>query len=142
MKLTPSTRNQSHNVNNFFQRYDKYPRVLAVCSAGLLRSASINFFLTREFDYNVRNCGITTEYALIPITEALIEWADHIVFAEQYHYEVVAENLPKDKSFQVLDIPDIFEYRDPDLLAMIKERFTIFRPSLHLDKGQLRGETK
>jgi hypothetical protein len=42
--------------------------------------ATLANFLVKEYEYNVRNCGTVESYALIPISEALVCWADEIVF--------------------------------------------------------------
>ena len=67
-----------YNVSNASQGETK--KVLTVCSAGLLRSATLQNMLIKEYGYNVRNCGTVESYALIPISEALVKWADEIVF--------------------------------------------------------------
>ena len=77
-------RNQMHNIANPYQGNTK--KVLTVCSAGLLRSATLQNFLIKEYGYNVRNCGTEGSYALIPISEALVKWADEIVFVSIDNY--------------------------------------------------------
>lgn len=72
--MIKGTRNQLHNITNWSQGDTK--KVLTVCSAGLLRSATLQNFLIKEYGFNVRNCGTEESYALIPISEALVKWAD------------------------------------------------------------------
>ena len=72
--MIKASRNQSFNVHNYSQGITK--KVLTVCSAGLLRSATLQNVLIKEYGYNVRNCGTIESYALIPISEALVIWAD------------------------------------------------------------------
>ena len=74
-----STKNQLAIVNNEYQ--GNYTRTLCVCSAGLLRSPTTAAVLQKEFGRNTRSAG-TMDYALIPISEALIMWADEIVVME------------------------------------------------------------
>ena len=76
-----ATRNQLSNVSNYFQGNAK--KVLCVCSAGLLRSPTVANVLHQELGYNTRAVGTAKEYALIPITEALVAWADEIVFVDE-----------------------------------------------------------
>ena len=85
--MIKATRNQIYNVHNHYQ--GKTKKVLCACSAGLLRSATLQNFLIREYGYNVRNCGTDESYALIPISEALVEWADEIVFVNAQNYNMV-----------------------------------------------------
>ena len=122
--MIKATRNQLFNIHNSFQGNTK--KVLCVCSAGLLRSATLQNYLIREYGYNVRNCGVTESYALIPISEALIEWTDEIVFVDKQSYNEV---LPELTEFgvlykcKVLNIPDIYSFNQPELIELIKEQY-------------------
>lgn len=115
--------NQKFNVYNEFQGDTK--KVLTVCSAGLLRSATLQNYLIKEYGYNVRNCGTALSYALIPISEALCLWADEIVFVNKENYNEVVEHLTEDmqKKSKILSIPDNYGFNDPELLEIIKEQY-------------------
>lgn len=119
-----ATRNQEYNVHNRHQGTTK--KVLCVCSAGLLRSATLQNFLIREYGYNVRNCGTEEDYALIPISEALIKWADEIVFVNNNNYKRVEKWIQDfeatTKTF-ILDIPDIYSFNDPELIQECKQQY-------------------
>lgn len=124
MAIMKSTKNQLYNVDNISQGSTK--RVLTVCSAGLLRSATLQNFLIKEYGYNVRNCGTVLSYALIPISEALVSWADEIVFVSEDNFNEVRMDLAElgmlDKCY-VLDIPDIYNFNDPELVEICKEQY-------------------
>ena len=61
-----------------------YKRVLTVCSANMLRSPTIAHVLaSAPYDYNTRSAG-TSNIALIPVTDALLFWADEIVCADTF----------------------------------------------------------
>ncbi len=62
------------------------------------------------------NVGLES-YALIPITEVLLEWADEIVCMTLVQ-KVRLQQLTK-KPIKCLDIPDSFEYRNPELKKLI-----------------------
>lgn len=118
------TRNQLYNIHNQWQ--GKTKKVLTVCSAGLLRSATLQNFLIREFGYNVRNCGTDASYALIPISEALIKWADEIVFVNEENYRLVEKFIHEWNSFDkciILDIPDTYGFNDPELVNICREQY-------------------
>ena len=122
--MIKSTRNQLYNAHNASQGTTK--KVLTVCSAGLLRSATLAHFLTKEYGYNTRNCGTVESYALIPISEVLCEWADEIVFVNQENYEMVKYELEEMKMMskvKVLNIPDIYNFNDPKLIKICKEQY-------------------
>lgn len=123
--MIKATRNQLANAKNTFQ--GKTKKVLAVCSAGLMRSPTMANVLHREFGFNTRSCGHNLEYALIPISEALVYWADEIVFAD--HESVIAVEVMdsitmKGVTFSILDIPDEYDWNDPELRAIISHKFT------------------
>ena len=110
------------NAKNEYQ--GKHKRVLCVCSAGLLRSPSAAVVLSQPpFNYNTRAAGINPDFALVIVDDYLIHWADEIVCmnAEQAHK--LKHDFDCDKTIVNLDIPDEFEYRDPKLMALIKERY-------------------
>jgi predicted protein tyrosine phosphatase len=111
--------NSLANAKNPYQGNRK--KVLAVCSAGLLRSPTIAWILSTEpFDYNTRACGITEEYALIPISDVLVHWADEIVVVEEYMADRISK-MPnvKGKKIHVIETPDRYETRDPKLIAFL-----------------------
>lgn len=122
--MIKSSINQRYNVHNSYQ--GKTKKVLCVCSAGLLRSATLQNFLIREYGYNVRNCGTDESYALIPMSEALAEWADEIVFVNKSNFERVKAELKElnllDRCY-VLDIPDIYSFNQPELVEICKEHY-------------------
>ena len=123
--MIKGTFNQLYNINNGYQGTTK--KVLTVCSAGLLRSATLQNFLIKEYGYNVRNCGTEESYALMPISEALLRWADEIVFVNKNNYESVVNeltllNIPYSK-IHILDIPDLYGFNDPILIEICKQQY-------------------
>jgi len=122
--MLKGTRNQLYNVHNTAQGNTK--KVLCVCSAGLLRSATLQNFLIKEYGYNVRNCGTEESYALIPISEALVCWADEIYFVNQDNFDTVKgeiEEMGMLEKCRVLDIPDQYEFNNSMLLKIIKQQY-------------------
>lgn len=111
--------NRLANCKNRFQGRAK--KVLCVCSAGLLRSPTAAVVLSQEpYNFNTRAAGLTPEYALIPVDEVLIEWADEIVVMEKWMAEEIEAY---EKPIIVLDVPDEFPYRDPRLVELIKKNY-------------------
>jgi predicted protein tyrosine phosphatase len=110
--------------SNSFQ--GDYKRVLTVCSANMLRSPTIAHVLSAEpYNCNTRSAG-TEGYALIPVTEDLLVWADEVVCADTEHALWVRNKMMEwmlDKPIVDLQIPDNYEYRNPELIEMIKERY-------------------
>lgn len=114
--------------------YDNYhqgsdPRWLFVCSAGLLRSPT-GAALAIKKGLNARSCGSAIDYALIPISANLIMWARKIVFVNEENYHESLElfkdhqmlhNLITMRSL-VLNIPDVYNYNDPDLVVEFEKQ--------------------
>ena len=116
--------NRLANSSNRFQTPAK--RVLCVCSAGLLRSPTTANVLHQEYGFNTRAAGIVKEYALIPVDEVLIEWADEIVWVEQEKFDEgweMFKDVLKHKKNVILDIPDIHQWNDPELRVTIKKQY-------------------
>jgi predicted protein tyrosine phosphatase len=111
--------------SNKYQGY--FDRVLCVCSAGILRSATAAHILAgKPFNCNTRNVG-TAGFALIPVTEDLIQWADYIICMESEHEIYIRNKMIEwsyNKPIMTLDIEDIYEYRDPKLIKLIKQRYS------------------
>lgn len=109
----------SHSVwDNPYQGSDK--KVLFVCSAGILRSATAARIYAKKF--NTRSAG-TEEYALIPLTHELILWADEIVFVNPENYWKAQTAFPAIRmdsdlghKVKVLQIPDDFNHMHPTLI--------------------------
>ena len=103
-----------------------YKRVLTVCSANMLRSPTMAHVLSAEpYNFNTRSAG-TESYALIPVTEDLLMWCDEVVCADTEHVISIRNKLMSydlDKPIVNLNIPDIYEYRNPELIELIKERY-------------------
>lgn len=117
-----SKMNRLANVHNKYQGVHK--RVLCVCSAGLLRSPTAAVVLSQEpFNFNTRAAGLTQEFALIPVDEVLLEWADEIVCMESHMAMALEEMVKLTKPVICLHIEDSYGYRDPQLMQLIKDKY-------------------
>ena len=124
-------RNRMFNATNPWQGNAR--KVLCVCSAGLLRSPTAARVLAEEYGYNTRAAGIDVGHALIPVDQVLLYWADEIVCMNKQQLNTViamTENM-RDKEYVNLDVPDSYGYMDPDLVALIKERYAEARNNVH-----------
>lgn len=127
-------RNQLGVIFNAFQ--GKYKKVLTVCSAGCLRSPTAAHILSSEpWNFNTRCAGTSAEYAIVPVTDALIAWSDVIVvmdsdqqkFVNDIQHKLAAE---ADYMFEYeykrvinLEIEDDYDYRDPALVSIMTQKF-------------------
>lgn len=96
-------------------------KVLCVCSAGLLRSPTLAWVLSQEpWNYNTRSCGSDKGFALIPIDDVLIEWADLIIFVNEENEERVRKDYDLSrKEIKILSIEDSYAFRDPKLVSLL-----------------------
>ena len=131
--MQKSSRNALANVSNRFQGPE--PRVLFVCSAGLLRSVTAaQLFCQAPWNWNTRGVGVFTDFALVPISESLIHWADLIILMEEHHLTELANLWDTSElvfkqpwikiaeKCRVLGIPDDFSRMQPELVELLKQR--------------------
>jgi len=124
-------RNQLGVLFNAYQ--GKHKKVLTVCSAGCLRSPTAAHILSSPpWSFNTRCAGTSDEYAIVPVTEALIVWADVILVMDeiqQLRINTMQNKLAEEyeafdyKQVINLDIPDDFDYRNPKLVEIMTEKF-------------------
>jgi predicted protein tyrosine phosphatase len=104
-----------------------YPRILFICSAGILRSATAaHLFGSTKYKWNTRSAGIDP-YALTQVTKELLTWARVIFCMERHHADTIIvrheSELPElHQRIHILNIPDVYSYRDPDLETLLESR--------------------
>ena len=100
------------------------PRVLFVCSQNKLRSPTAESVFSGRPGFEVASAG-TDPAADVPISSELIEWADVIFVMEKSHRSRIQRHfkpLLKNKRVVVLNIPDEFEYMDPELKKILEAK--------------------
>ena len=121
--MIKASRNQLGNTKNPYQGDAK--RVLCICSAGLLRSPTAANVLHQKYGFNTRAAGAAGEYALIPVTEALLRWADLVVLLANEHLFMLDEDEKKiiEGKLVQLQVPDEHEWNNEDLKKEILVQF-------------------
>lgn len=79
--------------------------------------------------YQVKSAG-TEPSARIRVTEGLLGWADHILVMEHKHRAYLQSKFPEaiaEKPIHCLNIPDDFQFMDPDLIATLQSAFDQFQ---------------
>jgi len=73
------------------------------------------------------------DYALIPLSEELVTWADEIVVMDDWHAKSVKEKLIESgydldyREIHVLDVPDDYDFKNPELIKVMTKKFhTLF----------------
>lgn len=113
--------------NNPYQNQDEFKRLLFVCSAGLLRSATgANLYSSKG--YNTRAAG-SHPYALVPVSANLVNWADVIIFVNSENYEQTLKTFSLtdlndviNSKVRVLDIPDNFSFMEKGLVNSFEQQ--------------------
>ena len=124
------SKNRLWNAGNSAQGKDV--KVLCVCSAGLLRSPTMARLLCRKYkNVNPRAVGYSKEFALIPLEQVHIAWADVIILADSESYKaciMVDEDtlLNHGKTVLICHVDDDFYFGDEELEAILNREFDSF----------------
>jgi predicted protein tyrosine phosphatase len=81
---------------------------------------------------SVKSAGTETQ-ARIKVTEGLLGWADTIFCMEKKHVERLQEKFSEaveQKSLICLNIPDDYEFMDPELVELLKGAVSEHLPPL------------
>jgi len=99
-------------------------KILFVCSENRLRSPTAAAIFSEYTGVEAISAGTNSD-ADTPISGDLVEWADVVLVMEKSHRNKVAKkfrSLLKNKRLAVLDIPDDYEFMDPQLVQLLKHR--------------------
>lgn len=103
-------------------------RVLFVCSQNKLRSPTAEVVFSSWPDVEVASAGLNND-AEVPLTPELVEWADIIFVMESAHRTKLSASFKpylKGQRVVCLDIPDRFQFMDPVLVELLKQRVPKF----------------
>ncbi len=99
-------------------------RILFVCSENRLRSPTAAAVFSEFEGVDAISAG-TNKDCECPVSGDLIEWADAVLVMENSHRNKISKrfrDLLRSKKLAVLEIPDIYEFMDPMLIALLKVR--------------------
>ena len=99
-------------------------KLLFVCSRNRLRSPTAEAVFAEYDGLEVDSAGLNRE-ADMPLTSEAIQWADVIFVMEPSHRSQLAKKFQpwlKQKRVICLDIPDKYEYMDPILIELLKQK--------------------
>lgn len=98
--------------------------ILFICTANRLRSPTAAAIFSGRADISVRSAGLDPS-ARCRLDEELIAWADKIYTMERHHREKIRKKYRKAlgaKPIISLEIPDEYEFMQPELIALLKAR--------------------
>ena len=96
-------------------------RVLFVCRENRVRSLTAEQVYRDRPDLEVRSAGIA-EYAAVPLTVEMFEWADLVFVFSKRHQRIVEARFrdrSRRKTVVCLHLPDRFEYKSPELVTKL-----------------------
>ena len=98
-------------------------QILFVCSRNQWRSPTAESIYRNRHGWSVRSAG-TSHKARRKITEADLEWADIVFVMETQHKRQLRSrfgSLMDDVELVNLDIPDEYQYMDPELVELLED---------------------
>ncbi len=99
-------------------------RLLFLCSQGRLRSRTAGAIYSERPGVEARFAGLDAN-ADAPLQEVDVEWADHVIVMERSHHSQLSRRFKehlRGKRVHVLDIPDEYDYMQPELVRLLKTR--------------------
>ena len=106
-------------------------RILFVCSQNRCRSPTAEQVFGDHSGVECSSAG-TNHDADNPLTPELVQWADIIFVMETTHRTKLTSKFGvylKNKRVICLDIPDEYQYMDPELVRLLRARVSRFLPS-------------
>lgn len=97
-------------------------KILFICSLNRIRSLTAEHLFKDYPGIKVRSAG-TQDNARIVVGHESLQWADIVFVMERHHKEKIERQFPDEsrtKRILVLDIPNGFEYMDPELVEMLQ----------------------
>lgn len=106
------------------------PNVLFVCSQNRLRSPTAEQIFADWPDVNAASAGLNSD-AESPVTAELVSWARIIFVMEKTHRNKLRKKFRAqitDQRVICLHIPDEYDYMDPALIQLLKNRVSPYLP--------------
>jgi predicted protein tyrosine phosphatase len=99
-------------------------KILFVCRLNRNRSATAERLFCKRQDLDVRSAG-TNEEARVRVNQRMMDWADVIFAMDSEERDNLQRMFPVHPALArivCLDIPDRFDFNDPELLRLLAER--------------------
>jgi predicted protein tyrosine phosphatase len=103
-------------------------KVLFICSQNRLRSPTAEQVFCEREDLEVASAGLNND-AENPVTPELLEWASIIFVMEKTHRTKLQTKFRASlggKRIICLDIPDDYDFMDPNLVRLLEARVPRF----------------
>ena len=101
--------------------------VLFICNQNQHRSRTAELLFREKF--NTKSAGL---YNRTPVTREELAWADLVLVMEPAQRSEIAKRFPDmylKKRILSLDIPDIYQFNQPELIKVLKSKLKRVLPS-------------
>jgi predicted protein tyrosine phosphatase len=115
--------------------------ILFVCSQNRLRSPTAEQIFADWPGVETASAGINSE-AEAPVTPELLRWSQIVFVMEKMHRNKLAKKFRahlNGKRVICLDISDDYEYMDPVLIRLLREKVTKFLPVQAAKRVAIKG---
>lgn len=105
--------------------------VLFICTQNRLRSPTAEQVFADWPGIETASAGLGND-AEVPVSPELLAWADTVFVMEKVHRSRLAANFKRylnGKRVICLDIPDDYDYMDPDLVRLLRHKVPRLLPS-------------
>ncbi|QHS54897.1 protein tyrosine phosphatase [Mucilaginibacter sp. 14171R-50] len=93
--------------------------LLFICSKNQWRSPTAELLFKGHLLHSARSAG-TSDKARIRLNQKLMDWADVVFVMEYKHRDLVKQRFASNsKRLVVLNIPDDYQFNDPELIEML-----------------------
>jgi len=99
-------------------------KILFICTANKLRSLTAEHIFNSDNRFEVKSAG-TNAHAATALSVELLNWADYVLVMEKKHRNIIRAKFPQiyaNKQIICLYIPDIYEYMEEGLIAILQQR--------------------
>jgi len=94
--------------------------ILFICNQNKHRSKTAEELFKSQ--YETQSAGL---FNTVPVQESQIKWADVVLVMEDFQRTELAKRFPKlylQKKIISLDVPDMYSYQQPELVALLKKK--------------------
>jgi predicted protein tyrosine phosphatase len=104
--------------------------VLFICSQNRLRSPTAEAVFSDYPGVEVASAGLGAD-AVVPVTPESLEWAELIFVMERAHRNKLSKKFRSSLRGQrviCLEIPDEYDFMQPELVELLRQRVTRYLP--------------
>ena len=105
--------------------------ILFICTQNRLRSPTAEQVFAEWPGVETASAGLGND-AEVPVSPELLAWADMIFVMEKAHRNRLSARFGRhlnDKRVICLDIPDDYDFMDPMLIRLLKQKIVRFLPA-------------